>query len=104
MIAMKFRDRQRQRGLQARDAESSAFKLHFLFVRSMRSVVGCNRIHRAVRQRDHDRLAISRRTQRRIHLEIRVVLANVFVDQREVMRSDFASHAGFGALSRAVPP
>ena len=64
-------------------------------------MVGGDGIDRAVGERDQNRLAIGRRAQRRIHLEIRVVLADVLVDQREVMRRDFAGHARLGALAAA---
>ena len=56
----------------------------------MRGVIGRDRIHRAVPQRHHQRLDVSRRAQRRIHLAVRVVIVDRLVREREMMRRDFA--------------
>ncbi len=37
--------------------------------------------------------SVRRRAQRRIHLKVGVVFADVLVDQREVVRRDFARHS-----------
>ena len=67
----------------------------------MRGMIGSNRVHRAVRQRNQDGFAVESRPQWRIHLEIGVVVAHVFVDQGEMMRGDFAGHTHLGALGAA---
>src|SRR5215472_18270599 len=52
VLAMQLRDRQSQRRLESGDAERSALKLHLFLVRSMRSVIGRNRIDGSIRQRN----------------------------------------------------
>jgi len=39
--------------------------------------------------------------ERRIHLEIRVVVSNVLIEQSEVVRRDLAGDACFGAFAAA---
>ena len=39
--------------------------------------------------------------KRRVHLAVGVVFSDIFVNQREVVRRDFAGDAGFGALAAA---
>src|SRR5258708_33400387 len=58
----------------------------------VRGVVGGDAIDRAVEQAGEQRGAVFGGAQRRIHLEIRVVLSDVFIDQREVMRGDLAGY------------
>ena len=89
MLAVKLRDRQCQRSFESGDAEGRALELDFFFVRGVRSVVGGDGVHGAVGQRDQNRFTVRGRTQWRVHLEIRVVLAHILVEQREVVRRHF---------------
>src|SRR2546429_3584488 len=98
---MKFRDRQRQCSFESSNAEGSALELNLFFMCSMRSMVGGDRINSAVGKRNQDGFAVRGRAQRRVHLEIGVVLADVFVAQREMMRRHFTGHARPGSLAAA---
>ena len=53
-------------------------------------MIGCNGVHGAVGEPREQRFTVFSCGQRRIHLKFRIVL-NVFVDQREMVRRDFAS-------------
>ncbi len=70
-------------------------------MRGVRSVVGGNGVHSTVRERDQNCFAVRGRAQRRVHLEVGVVFAHVFVEQREMVRRYFAGDAGLGALAAA---
>ncbi len=69
----KLHQRKRQFGFQPGDAKRRVIKLDFLFVIAMRRMVAAQDFNRAVRQPFENRLAVARRAQRRVHLEIRVV-------------------------------
>ena len=69
----KLHQRQRQFGFQSGDAERRVVKLNFLFKIAVRRVVAAQNFNRAVGQPFQNRLAVARRTQRRVHFEIRVV-------------------------------
>src|SRR5205807_7641712 len=69
------------------------------FVDGVRGMVGGDSVHSAIGERDHDGFAVGRRAQRRIHFAVRVVFADIFVEQGEVMRRNFAGHTGLGALA-----
>src|ERR1700693_6232556 len=103
LLAVKLGDGQRQRGFQSRDAKRGGLELDLLFVGRMRGVVGGNGVHGAVGQGDQNSLAVRGRAQRRVHLEIRVVLAHVLVEQSEVVRRHFAGHpAGDASIMNAA--
>jgi len=101
VLAMKLRNGQGQRGFEPRNAEGGALKLDLLFVRGVRSVVGGDGVYGAIGERNQNGFAIRGRTQGRVHLEIRVVLAHVLVEQSEMMRRHFAGNARLGALATA---
>jgi hypothetical protein len=88
----KLCDGQGNGGLESQDAKRSLVELDVLDGRFVRSVIGSNGVDRAIRQPVNQRLAIFASTQRGIHLEARIV-SHVFVDEREMVGSDFAGHA-----------
>ena len=65
----------------------------------MGRVIGGDSVHRAVGQSHEQCFAIRCGAQRGIHFEVGVILADIFVDQREVMWSDFAGDARTAALT-----
>ena len=68
-------------------------------------MVGRNAVHRAIQQRSDHRLPVRLRAQRRIHLRVRVVVADRLIGQREVMRRRLAGHMQAVAASpRGSPP
>src|ERR1700733_5693426 len=100
-FGVKFGNGQGQRGFQAGDAEAGALELDLLFVGSVGGVVGGDGVDGAVGERNQNRFAVGGGAQRRVHLEVGVVFADVFIDQSEVVRRDFAGDAGVGALAAA---
>ena len=101
LLAMQSGDRQRERGFKSGDAERRALEFHLLFVGGVGSVIGGDGVDRAVGERGQDGFAIGGRAQRRIHLEIAVVVAHVLVAQREMVGSHFKRDARLGALAAA---
>jgi len=83
---------QRKSRFETKNPEGRAIELHIFYRRLVRRVVGGDGIHGAVGESCEQRFAVLPRCQRRIHLEPRIV-AHVFVDQREMMRRDFACDA-----------
>src|ERR1017187_4689475 len=63
----------RQLGFQASNAERRVIELHLLLVIAMWRVVAPEILDRAIHQPFQYGLAVARRTQRGVHLEIRVV-------------------------------
>ena len=61
-------------------------------MRGVRSVVSSYGIHGAVGKRNQQCFAVGGGAQRRIHFVIGVVLANIFINQCKVVRSDFAGY------------
>src|SRR5271157_2806392 len=100
-FAMQFGEGQGQRGFKSGDAEGSALELHLLFVGRVGGMIGGDGVHGAVGERDQDGFEVGGGAQRGIHLEVAVVVADVFVGQGEVVRGDLAGDAGFGALAAA---
>jgi hypothetical protein len=70
-------------------------------VGGVRSVIGGDGVHRAVGERGQNGFAVGDRAQRRIHLVIAVVVAHVFIGQREMVRRNLERDARFGALAAA---
>ena len=70
----------------------------------VRSMVGGDAIDSAVRQSGEQGFAIFTRAQRGIHFVIGIVLAHVFIEQREMVRRDLAGHAQVVALGFADGP
>ena len=101
VLTIKLRDGQRQRGFQPGDAERGALEFDLLFVDGVRGMIGSDGVHGAVGKRDDNRFAVSRGTQRRVHLKVRVVFADILVQKREMVRRNFAGHSGFCALAAA---
>ena len=64
----------RHRGLEADDAERRAIELDHLLVDVVRRMVRGDHVHAAVGDALEHRVAILRRAQWRVHLEVRVVL------------------------------
>ena len=81
---------QRQSRFKAGDAERRAIEFHILAGGMMRSVIRGDGIYRAIGEAREQCIAIFARGQRRIHFVARVV-DHVFVNEREMMRRDFAS-------------
>ena len=71
------------------DSKGSAVEFDVLARRVMRRVVGGDGVHAAVGQAFDERGAIFARSERRIHFVMRIV-ADVFVNEREMMRRNFA--------------
>jgi hypothetical protein len=65
----------------------------------MRRVIGGNGVHGAVGQSYEQCFAIRCGAQRWVHFEVGVILADIFIDQREVMWSDLAGNADPATLS-----
>ncbi len=84
---------QAQRGFQAGNAEGGAVEFPVFFVQRVRSMVGGNAIHRAIDQAGQQGFAVSAGAERRIHLEVGVVVAYVFIDQRKMVGRNFAAYA-----------
>ncbi len=82
-----------ERGFKAGDAVGRVLELDFLFVRGMRRVVGGDGVDNAVEDAFDHGVAVGGRAQRRIHLGIGVVEADVLFGEQEVMRRDFAGDA-----------
>src|SRR5439155_14979350 len=99
VFAMELRNRQSQRSLQTSDPKRSTFEFHFLLVRGVRRVVRSDGIDGAVGERHQNGLPVGGRAQRRVHLEIRVVFADIFVEQGKVVRRDFTGDASFPAFA-----
>ena len=74
-------DGQAERGFQSGDSEHGALELDDLFMRRMGSVIGGDGIDGAIGESHENRFAIGARTQRRIHLEVGVVVADIGVGQ-----------------------
>src|SRR5690348_12451592 len=89
---MKDRNCQTERRLQAGDAKCRALKFDDLFMRRMRRMICCDSVHGAIGQCDKKSFTIFGSTERRIHLEIRVVVAQVGIRECKVMRSDFTTY------------
>src|ERR1035441_10518596 len=70
---VELHQRQRQLGFQAGDAERRVIELHLFLVVAMWRVVAAENLDRAIRQPFQYGLAVPRRAQRRVHLEVRVV-------------------------------
>src|SRR6266545_7781621 len=66
-------ERQGQFGLQARDAEGRVVELDLLLVIAVRRVIAAKDLDGAVGETFENSVAVARRTQRRVHLEVRVV-------------------------------
>src|SRR4029077_14070251 len=101
VLTMKRGDRQCQCCLQAGDAERSFLEFNLRFVSSMWGVVGGNCVHGAIGERYDNGLEIGCGAQWRVHLEVGAILANVLVNQREVVRRDLAGDACFGSFAAA---
>src|ERR1039458_9746057 len=70
---VELHQRKRQLGFQPGDAERRVIELHLFLVVAMRRVVAAENLDRPIRQPFQYGLAVARRTQRRVHLEVRVV-------------------------------
>ena len=92
---------QAERRFKTRNAVGRVLELDFLFVNGVGRMVGGNGVDDAVEDGLDHGIAIGGRTQRRIHLGIRVVLAHVFFGKKKVVRSDFAGNAQSVAPSLA---
>src|ERR1019366_4015393 len=79
----------------------SALEFDLLFVEGMGSMVGSDGIDGAVGDAGDHGVAVGGGAQRRGHLVVGVELADVFVDQREVMRRDFSGGMDAGLLGLA---
>src|SRR2546423_3762451 len=67
----------------------------------MGSMVGCDAVYSAILKPGQQGLTITIGTQRRIHLEISVVIGHIFINQSEMMRRDFTGHMQAVALGIA---
>src|SRR3989442_2154065 len=99
MFPMQTSDCQSERGLQPGNAERRTLELDHLLVCGMWGLVSSNGVHSAVGECHQNGFTIRRRTQWRVHLEIGIVVANVGVKQRKVMRSYFARDPRLRALA-----
>src|SRR5579863_4858642 len=90
-----------KRGFESSNSKRSALELDNFFMGCMRRVVGRDGIDCPISESNQDSLAVGARTQRRIHLEVGVVVANVSIDQAEMVRSNFASDTSLAALAAA---
>ena len=70
-------------------------------MRRVGGVVGGDRVDGSIGQRRQDGLAIRRGAQRRVHFEVGVVLADIRVSEREVVRRDFAGYVRLAAFAAA---
>ena len=80
--------------LEPDDAERRAVELHHLLVGVVRRVIGRDHVDGAVGNPLEHRVAICRVAQRRVHLQVRVVLHRAverLVGQREVVRRHLAA-------------
>ena len=77
-----------ERGLRTQNAEGRFVELDVLERRLVRGMVRGDGIDGAVGQAFEKRLAVFTRTERRIHLEARII-GDVFVDESEVVRRNF---------------
>ena len=84
---------QPERGLEAGDAVGRALELHFLLVHGVGRMVGGDGIHHAIEDGLDHGVAVGRRAQRRIHLGVGVVEADVLFGQQKVVRRDLAGDA-----------
>ena len=94
----------RHRGFEANDPERRAIELDHLLVDVMRRVVGRDHVDAAVGNALEHGVAVGGFAQRRIHLEVGVVLDRAVervVGQGEVMRRDLARHVHAAFLARA---
>ena len=82
-----------ERGFKAGDAVRRQLEFDFLLVHRVRRVIGGDRVHHAVENALDHGVAIGSRAQRRIHLGVRVVEADVLFGQQEVMRRNLAGDA-----------
>jgi hypothetical protein len=89
---MEFRHRKAERGLKAYYAEGRAIIFEHLLVDMMWRMVGSYRINRTVSYRLDKREPVFLRTQRRVHLGIRVEPDHGLIGQRKVMRRHFAGY------------
>ena len=99
LSTMQMGDRKAQSSFQPCDPERGALELDNLFMRRVRGVIGGDGIDGSVSQGDQDRLPICRRAQRRVHLEVGVILSDIRIRQREVVWGDFTGHVGLAAFS-----
>src|SRR5207302_3797128 len=76
-------------------------KFLVLFMRGVWGMVSGDAIHSAISQACQQRFAVFTRTQRRVHFVVGVVLAYIFVQQREMVRRDLAGPAQVVALGFA---
>src|ERR1039458_3059708 len=69
---VELHQRERQFGFQASDAEWRVIELHLFLVVAMWRMVAAENLDRPIRQPFQYGLAVARRAQRRVHLEVRV--------------------------------
>ncbi len=67
----------------------------------MGSVVCGNAVHRAIGQAGQQRFTVFPRAKRRIHFVVGVVLADIFINQDEMMRRNLARDVDMLALGFA---
>ena len=97
---VKLVDRQGERRFEADHAEGGAIEFDVLAGGLVRGVVGGDGVNRAIGEACEKSVAVGARGDRRIHLEAAVV-ADVFVGEREMVRSDFAGDRQAGAFRLA---
>ncbi len=81
--------RQADGGFKTENAEGRAIELDIFQGRFVRGVIGGDGVDGAVGEALNEGFAVFARGQRWIHLEARIV-GDILVDQREVVRRDFA--------------
>src|SRR5215469_523128 len=98
---MQHRDGDRQSSFKSDDAHGGALELNQLFVESVWSVIGGDSVDGTVHDAGDHGIAVSDRTKRWVHLVVRVKLAYVLIDEREMVRRDLRSGMNTGLLGLA---
>jgi len=86
------RERERERGLEADDAERRVGERPRLLVGRVRRVVGGEAVDGAVGDRGDARRAVAFGAERRVHLGVRVVVADRLVREHPVVRTRLPRH------------